>query len=83
MKLQFSSHYWKKLEKLKATLPVIRAVIEDAEEQQLKDKKVKVWLRKLHDVVYDIDHLLDEVTTQFLQRKMKKKKVGTDGLLSS
>ncbi|XP_028126813.1 putative disease resistance protein RGA4 [Camellia sinensis] len=75
MKLQFNSHYRKKLEKLKATLPVIQAVIEDAEEQQLKDKKVKVWLRKLHDVVYDIDDLLDEVTIQFLQRKMKKKKV--------
>ncbi|KAL7262427.1 hypothetical protein ACSBR1_000743 [Camellia fascicularis] len=75
MKLQFSSHYRKKLEKLKATLPVIRAVIEDAEEQQLKDKKVKVWLRKLQDVVYDVDDLLDEVTTQFLQRKTKKKMV--------
>lgn len=75
MNLRLFSDYNKEFEKLKSTLPVIQAVIEEAEEQQLKDKKVKVWLRELKNVAYDIDDLLDELTTQILQKETKKKKV--------
>ncbi|XVE55667.1 hypothetical protein DITRI_Ditri03aG0176900 [Diplodiscus trichospermus] len=58
------------IKKLQEKLLFIQAVIEDAEERQLKDKKVKIWLSKLRDVAYDADDLLDEITTQNLRRRL-------------
>ncbi|OMO50847.1 Disease resistance protein [Corchorus capsularis] len=68
----------KDIKKLRDTLLIIQAVIEDAEERQLKDNKVKIWLSKLRDVAYDADDLLDEISTQFLQRELVKQKPPTD-----
>ncbi|EOY15569.1 Nbs-lrr resistance protein, putative [Theobroma cacao] len=65
----------KKIEKLRDKLQIIQAVIEDAEERQLKDKKVKIWLSKLRAVAYAADDLFDEITTQVLQRQLVKEKV--------
>ncbi|XWS24026.1 hypothetical protein CRYUN_Cryun28dG0065900 [Craigia yunnanensis] len=64
----------KNIKKLQEKLLIIQAVIEDAEERQLKHKKVKIWLSKLRDVAYDADDLLDEITTQVLRRQLVKKK---------
>lgn len=74
-KLEFSRDYMKEFEKLMSTLPVIQEVIEDAEEQQRKDKKVRGWLIELKEVAYDVDDLLDELTTQVLHTKAKKNTV--------
>ncbi|KAI5355835.1 PREDICTED: putative disease resistance [Prunus dulcis] len=60
----------KEMETLRNMLPVIQGVIEDAEEQQMKDKKVRGWLVKLKEVAYDADDLLDEISTLPLRRQL-------------
>ncbi|KAK6135867.1 hypothetical protein DH2020_030354 [Rehmannia glutinosa] len=56
--------------KLQNTLSTIKAVILDADEQQSKNHEVRDWLEKLKDAVYDIDDLLDDLSTQVLQRNV-------------
>lgn len=58
-------------EKLGQNLLLIRAVLDDAEEKQLMEKSVKLWLESLRDLAYDLDDLLDEITTQFLIQDSK------------
>ncbi|KAJ8646479.1 hypothetical protein MRB53_008227 [Persea americana] len=58
----------KEMERLRTTLTTIQAVLEDAEEQQVKDKAVKIWLGELNDAAYDADDILDEFMTEFLAR---------------
>lgn len=54
----------KEMEKLSSTLSTIQAVLEDAEEKQLKDKALQNWLRKLKDAAYEVDDILDEYKTE-------------------
>ncbi|MFQ6639678.1 hypothetical protein Gotur_014774 [Gossypium turneri] len=65
----------KNIKKLQDKLFIIQAVIQDAEERQLNDKRVKSWLSKLRDAAYDADDLLDEITTQPLLRRSLKERV--------
>ena len=58
------------LEKMKETVLAIQAVLEDAEEQQVKNHQVKDWLMKLRDVVFDADDLLSEFNTRVLRQKV-------------
>ncbi|XP_026400382.1 disease resistance protein RGA2-like [Papaver somniferum] len=48
------------LEKLKDTLEMIEAVTYDAEKKQANEKAVRLWLKRLRNVVYDADDVLDE-----------------------
>lgn len=59
-----------KLKKLKKTLLIIQAVLSDAEEKQITESTVKLWLEDLRDLAYDMDDLLDELATEALQRKL-------------
>ncbi|KAI3445064.1 hypothetical protein Pfo_001729 [Paulownia fortunei] len=52
--------------KLSQSLSIIQAVLDDAEEKQLMEKSVKVWLEGLRDLAYDLDDILDEITTRAL-----------------
>ncbi|OVA11839.1 hypothetical protein BVC80_7163g1 [Macleaya cordata] len=52
------------LKKLHDTLEVILAVTADAEKKQIKETVVRLWLRRLKDVVYDADDLLEEFSYQ-------------------
>ncbi|OIT07149.1 putative disease resistance protein rga3 [Nicotiana attenuata] len=66
------------LRKLQSTLSTIKAVLLDANEQQAKNHEVRDWLEKLRDVVYDVDDVLDDLSTQLLlqihfQKSLKKK----------
>lgn len=54
------------LRKLQSTLSTIKAVLLDANEQQGKNHEVRDWLEKLRDVVYDVDDLMDDLSTQLL-----------------
>ncbi|KAK4395148.1 putative disease resistance protein RGA3 [Sesamum angolense] len=45
---------------LSAKLKTIRNVLDDAESRRYKDKTVHSWLKKLEDLSYDIDNVLDE-----------------------
>ncbi|KAH0989138.1 hypothetical protein GBA52_000621 [Prunus armeniaca] len=50
----------------------IQAVLQDAEERQVKEARVKNWLRSLEDVSYDINDLLDEWNTEILKHQIEK-----------
>ncbi|PSS11983.1 Disease resistance RPP13-like protein isoform 1 [Actinidia chinensis var. chinensis] len=55
------------------TLREIRAVLNDAEEKQIRDKDVNLWLEDLQDLAYDLDDLLDEFSTEALRYKLIEK----------
>ncbi|XXG50777.1 hypothetical protein AAC387_Pa02g4710 [Persea americana] len=57
--------------RLRTTLTIIQAVLEDAEEQQVKDKAVEIWLGELKDAAYDADDILDEFMTEVLRKKIE------------
>ncbi|XP_042959234.1 putative disease resistance RPP13-like protein 1 [Carya illinoinensis] len=57
--------------KLKNAMLSVKAVLEDAEEKQLMDSVVKVWVDELKDVIYDAEDILDEIATEDLQRKLQ------------
>ncbi|XP_055959950.1 putative disease resistance protein RGA3 [Mercurialis annua] len=56
---------------LTSNLQSIQAVLVDAENRQLKEEIVKLWLRKLKNITYDIDDVLDEWNTEILKSKVE------------
>ncbi|KAK2992178.1 hypothetical protein RJ640_001239 [Escallonia rubra] len=52
-----------------ADTTVIEAVLSYAEEKQIVEKSVNMWLEQLQDLAYDLDDLLDELATEALRRK--------------
>ncbi|XP_027907741.1 putative disease resistance protein At3g14460 [Vigna unguiculata] len=59
----------KLLQKVEKQLIVIRVVLADAENRQITDPNVKKWLDVLKDLVYEVDDLLDEVSTKAAAQK--------------
>ncbi|XP_057453748.1 putative disease resistance protein RGA1 [Lotus japonicus] len=59
----------RKAEKLSHTLELIKAVVEDAEEKQITNKPIKVWLQQLKDATYVLDDILDECSIDSLRLK--------------
>ncbi|KAL6327850.1 hypothetical protein AAG906_026524 [Vitis piasezkii] len=57
------------LSKLKEKLSTVGAVLLDAEEKQESSHAVADWVRRLKDVVYDADDLLDDFATEDSRRK--------------
>ncbi|TYH21174.1 hypothetical protein ES288_A04G021900v1 [Gossypium darwinii] len=55
-------------------LPEIKAVLNHAEEKQIKneDEGVKNWLDGLQDLAYDVDDILDDFAYQELRLKLQK-----------
>ncbi|KAL7204514.1 hypothetical protein ACSBR2_017565 [Camellia fascicularis] len=51
-------------------LATIRAFLDGAEEKQIENRAVKMWLEELTDLAYDLDDLLDEFSTEALRRKL-------------
>ncbi|EXC01152.1 Putative disease resistance protein RGA3 [Morus notabilis] len=45
-------------------LPMIYAVLGDAEEQQFSNRALRMWLEELKEVAYDIEHLIDEFSPE-------------------
>ena len=58
----------KELTKLTKKLDTIKGVLVDAEKRQEESDAVKAWVRRLKDVVYDADDLLDDFEMLQLQR---------------
>ncbi|XP_062000889.1 disease resistance protein RGA2-like isoform X2 [Rosa rugosa] len=52
------------LQSLQHALVMVQAVLEDAEEQQLTNKAVRLWLSKLKNAAHDAYDLLDFVTAK-------------------
>ncbi|KAH9681543.1 putative disease resistance protein [Citrus sinensis] len=61
-----------KLKKWEETLKTIEAVLIDAEEKQLSDRAVKLWLDDLRDLAYDAEDILDEFAAEAGLRLLKK-----------
>ncbi|XP_077215906.1 putative disease resistance protein RGA3 [Tasmannia lanceolata] len=59
------------IKNLSSTLSTIQAVLQDAEEQQVTSNEVKDWLRKLKDVAYDSDDVVEEFATDVLRLKLE------------
>ena len=51
-------------------LSKIKVVLHDAQEKQLTDTSVQLWLDDLQDLAYDLDDVLDEFATEALRRKL-------------
>ena len=58
------------LENLKDTLSAVKAVLLDAEEQQLNNHQLTDWLGKLKDCFYDAEDVLDEFGYDSLLREV-------------
>ncbi|KAL0388115.1 UNVERIFIED_CONTAM: putative disease resistance protein RGA3 [Sesamum radiatum] len=62
----------KDLKKLQTSFLMIQDFLYDAEMQQVSNKAVNRWLKKLEAVAYDADNVLDELNYEVLGRKIKK-----------
>ncbi|KAA8536332.1 hypothetical protein F0562_028810 [Nyssa sinensis] len=49
-------------QKLQQTLPIIQALLKDAEERQRSDRAVQIWLSNLNDAACKAEDLLEEFT---------------------
>ena len=58
------------LENLKSIVSTIKDVLLDAEKKADDSVAVKGWLKKLKDVLHDVDDVLDDFSTEALQRNV-------------
>ncbi|XP_031248296.1 putative disease resistance protein RGA3 [Pistacia vera] len=70
----------REVEKLQSNFLSIQALLADAENRQVKENVVRVWLAKLKDVSYDIDDVLDEWNTELQKLKIKKAEDASNSL---
>ncbi|XP_026409975.1 putative disease resistance protein RGA3 [Papaver somniferum] len=56
------------LKKLQSTSEMILTVIADAERRQEKEEVVRLWLRRIKDIAYDADDVIDEFSYEDMRR---------------
>ena len=59
------------LTRLRESVGMIQAVLADAERRQVREESVRLWLRRLENVAYDADDVLDELAYEHLRRKVE------------
>ncbi|XP_038979755.1 putative disease resistance protein RGA4 isoform X3 [Phoenix dactylifera] len=59
------------LKELERTLRRIKAVLHDAEEREIRDESVKIWLKELKEVAYEADDVLDEYQYEVLRAQVE------------
>ncbi|KAF2296408.1 hypothetical protein GH714_037787 [Hevea brasiliensis] len=59
------------LKGLQESLKMIRAVLQDTEEQQTTREPVRLWLKKLQEAAYDAEDVFDELAYENLRRKVE------------
>ncbi|PKI32191.1 hypothetical protein CRG98_047427 [Punica granatum] len=57
------------LEKLQTTVSVIGGMLREADKRRVEAEDVKEWLKKLKELFYDADDLLDDFSTEVLRRR--------------
>ncbi|KAJ0613137.1 putative virus X resistance protein-like, coiled-coil [Helianthus annuus] len=57
---------------LKEDFEQIQAVLEDAEEKQVKEKAVELWLQRLRSASLKVENVLDGISTEALLRSLHK-----------
>ncbi|XP_057781717.1 putative disease resistance protein RGA3 [Salvia miltiorrhiza] len=57
--------------KLAGNLDMIKNFLYDAEMRSITSKAVKSWLKKLEDVAFDADNVLDEINYHILSKQIK------------
>ncbi|XP_031249203.1 putative disease resistance protein RGA4 [Pistacia vera] len=60
----------KDAQELVDTLTTIKAVLLDAEDKQIHNEKLKVWLGKLKNICYDAEDVLDEIEVEDLREQV-------------
>jgi len=60
------------LARLEERLKAINSVLSDAEKQQSKNERVRLWLHMLREVLYDAEDVLDEIECETLRREVVK-----------
>ncbi|KAF2296350.1 hypothetical protein GH714_037479 [Hevea brasiliensis] len=59
------------LKGLQESLTMIRAVLQDTEDQQTTREPVRLWLKKLQEAAYDAEDVFDELAYENLRRKVE------------
>ncbi|XP_048442478.1 putative disease resistance RPP13-like protein 1 [Pyrus x bretschneideri] len=68
---------------MEENIVAIAEVLNDAEEKQLISEAVKLWLDDLKNLAYDVEDILDKISTEMLRRKPKEKqRAGTSKVRS-
>ncbi|KAL5789855.1 hypothetical protein ACOSQ2_004743 [Xanthoceras sorbifolium] len=62
----------KEVKRLTNSFQSIRAVLLDAEQREVMEKTVRVWLDRLKDVSYDVEDVLDEWNTSKLKLQIER-----------
>ncbi|XP_078153033.1 putative disease resistance protein RGA1 [Carex rostrata] len=62
------------LERLMRTLERIKATLYDAEEREVRDRSVKLWLKELRKVAYDADDVLREYQYEVTRVQVETRK---------
>ncbi|XP_030940125.1 putative disease resistance protein RGA1 [Quercus lobata] len=59
------------LTRLRDSVELIQSVLADADRRQEREEAVRLWLRRLKDLAYDADDVLDELAYEILRRKVE------------
>ncbi|XP_054780823.1 putative disease resistance protein RGA1 [Prosopis cineraria] len=71
------------IERLRDTVEAIKAVLVDAERKQQNDQLIKLWIKRLKQVLLNADDLLDDLQAEHLLRKRDGKRKVRDYFSSS
>nr|XP_043609047.1 putative disease resistance protein At3g14460 [Erigeron canadensis] len=81
MRLARSAGIYSELNKWNDKLLQIQAVLVDAGHKHLRQTSVQSWLNKLQHLAYDIDDVLDDLSTEAAQRQMNEASTCTSKVL--
>ncbi|CAI9277611.1 unnamed protein product [Lactuca saligna] len=69
------------LKKLKRSLDQIQDLLNDAAQKEIANKAVKRWLNGLQHLAYDIDDLLDDLSTEAMRRELTEEPGATTSMV--
>ncbi|RZC93486.1 hypothetical protein C5167_007299 [Papaver somniferum] len=68
----------KEVKKLESTFMTLQAVLNEAEQRQMNEESVKIWLAKLKNTAYEMEDVLDEWGTEIQKSRLEKLKLVED-----